>query len=178
MIAGLRFSDSQQCLCMCCMCSELKRILPSSHIPEIPQQRLVPCFSLKFGCKAVMREEERFALVLGPQKPFPHFPPLPLSRVVSSSAAGRARLGGSGEAGWWTLSSPAWGRGSVCPGGVLQTQDRLIKCIVDYSCWFWHHLMTWQTTGALWKKHFLCVCLSCPDSSLSRVCSQHKIKVF
>lgn len=157
-IAGLRFADSQQCLCMCCMCSELKRILPSSHIPEIPQQRLVPCFSLKFGCKAVTRGEERFNLVLGPQKPFPHFPPLRLLRAASSSAAGLARLGGSGGAGRWTPSSPVWGRGSICPGGILQTQDRLIKCIADYSCWFWHRLMDLANHGSLVEVAFS-VCL-------------------
>lgn len=161
--------DGKQYLCMCCMCSELKHILPSPHIPEIPQQRFVLYFSLKFGCKAVTRGEERFNLVLGPKKPFLHFPPFRSSHVSYSSAAGLARMGRSEGAGWWTLSSHAWGSGSVCPGGILQTQDRPIKCIIDYSCYFWHHLLIWQTKGALWKKRFLCVCLFCPGSWLSRV---------
>lgn len=59
----------KQYLCMCCMCSELKHILPSPHIPEIPQQRFVLYFSQKFGCKAVTIREERFNLVPGPKKP-------------------------------------------------------------------------------------------------------------
>lgn len=61
--------DCKQYLYMCCMCSELKRILPSPHIPEIPQQRFVLYFSLKSGCKALTTGEERFNLVPGPKKP-------------------------------------------------------------------------------------------------------------
>lgn len=159
--------DCKQYVCVCCMCSELKRILPSPHIPEIPQQRFVLYFSPKFGCKAVTREEERFNLVLGPRKPQRLFPRFPLSLGHTCRVGGRHRV---------RLWASRTASSSVCPGDVLQTQDRPIKCIIDYSCYFWHCLLIWQTKGALWKKRFLCVCLSCPDSWLSEVRSRHEYK--
>lgn len=174
--------DGEQYLCVCCMCSELKRILPSPHIPETPQQRFVLYFSLKFGCKAVTRGEERFNLVLGPQKPYgcSHIFLLSLpTRAMSVSCwPGWRGLAGRQRGGWWRPSSPAPDRASVCPGGVLQTQDRPIECIIDYSCYFWHHLLIWQTKGALWKKRsyvfaFPVQIAGCPGSE-----ADVNIKVF
>lgn len=111
--------DSKQYLCMCCMCSELKRILPSPHIPEIPQPRFVLYFSLKFGCKAVTRGEERFNLVLGPKKLwrlFPHFPPFCSSCVSYSSLLARLL--------WVAVRELAGGRRAVlCRAVGLSLQE-------------------------------------------------------
>lgn len=167
--------DGEQYLCVCCMCSELKRILPSPHIPETPQQRFVLYFSLKFGCKAVTRGEERFNLVLGPQKPYgcSHIFLLSLlTRAVSVSRwpgwRGLAGAGG-GAVGWLVEAEQSRAgqsvrlsrRRSADSGQADRMHHRLFVLFLASS-------PDLANQGSAVEKAFLCVCLSCPESRLSR----------